>query len=1166
MVVQARPTHYAKALYDYTRQTDEELSFSEDSNLLVYDTVDPDWTLVGLNGEYGFAPANYIEILGEVDQRSPASPISPQLPPRTTEAVLSSSPDIKATPPSGPAAALAGIMRKQTTDLGSNAKSSVDSPPLHAPHKRPQYTPEDSDEEPASPPPPSLPQRSPSLPFPPPNTEDASKEPESPEVTSSSSYRHVASHDYDGPKSPPGGYHLYNINEMVSALGKKKKLPTTLGLNLRTGKIMIAPERSKDGPQQEWTAEKLRHYSIEGKHVFVELVRPSKSFDFHAGAKDTAQEIVSGLGEIAGAVRAAGLREVLEASAGTGGGLKKGRVLYDFTAQGEDEVTVAVNDEVIIIDDTKSDDWWMVRKLSNGNEGVVPSSYIEETGMMSSPTDPALQAARSIVEQNRLEEERLAKEAMKAPKARENDARGLEVGPGVKLPKRGSSLVGANDGNQSSSQRSKKESKSHGRSGSSSKSSKRCAPALYMCTLMRHLEPDPSKIRTWTDRSGSFKVEAQFIGLKDGKIHLHKLNGVKIAVVVAKMAVEDLEYVESVTGVSLDDEKPLSDIRRRSLQAANKDDRKQSQASPTSKAESSVEKPKLPEAKEPGYDWFDFFLKAGVSPYLCERYALSFYTDSMDEAILPDITPSVLRTLGLKEGDVLRVTKYLDTKYGRGGPKSKLRNVSFGGEELISPEEDGNNVSVGAGGGLFSGPGGALRNNTRKGRPAPPVQTEDVVDAEAFRQKKPTKSVERDGSENPASASVGTAEKTRSGGFDDDAWDVKPSKRPNLPQSPTAPSASAKATPPQPALTGAFAELSLLSEPLKPTVVHSSGGQESQHTQSQPALTSPPQQPISGPGQLSFSQIGQQSTKLESQQQIPPQFLPPLSSNNQQTFQAQQTPQQNLAQRQRPQAPPIVQSAPFMLPPPPRPLSAPQNASQNNNFGPSPLQPQLTGVQNQLNLQNRIVPSGQSLNDLEQARLRQIQSLHQNYPQAAGFIQPNPGYGQYGPSVHQTGLGQQQFPVPQQHPGFQNSPQFLGGPQTGSPFADPIPLQQMGSFQPLMPQMTGFLSQTQAPTQTQPPGPINTYLPSTLQLQATGANGVGPGMNGLANQAAFGHAQPPPPPPIPSALQPPLAPLQPQKTGPAPPIRFGVGEAKKLAPQVTGRRANLSQASKCNQK
>ena len=44
--------------------------------------------------------------------------------------------------------------------------------------------------------------------------------------------------------------------------------------------------------------------------------------------------------------------------------------------------------------------------------------------------------------------------------------------------------------------------------------------------------------------------------------------------------------------------------------------------------------------------------------------------------------------------------------------------------------------------------------------------------------------------------------------------------------------------------------------------------------------------------------------------------------------------------------------------------------------------------------------------------------------------------------------------------------------------------------------------------------------------------------------------------------QPPqVAPLVPQQTGPPPPVRFGVTE-NKLTPQATGRRANLSQASK----
>lgn len=258
----------------------------------------------------------------------------------------------------------------------------------------------------------------------------------------------------------PGGFHLYNVNEMVSAIGKKKKLPTTLGLNLATGTIMIAPEKSRDGPQQEWTAEKLTHYSIEGKHVFMELIRPSKSVDLHAGAKDTAQEIVAGLGEIAGAARAEGLREILEISEG-GGGQKKGKVLYDFMAQGDDEVTVAVDDKVIILDDKKSEEWWMVRRLKNGKEGVVPSSYVEAIGKIA-PTQASsgLNAGKSVVDQNRLEEENMAKEAVKSTRKRGgSESKSSEVGPGLKLPTRGSSLTSGIDGNTSSSQRSKRDSK-----------------------------------------------------------------------------------------------------------------------------------------------------------------------------------------------------------------------------------------------------------------------------------------------------------------------------------------------------------------------------------------------------------------------------------------------------------------------------------------------------------------------------------------------------------------------------------------------------------------------------------------------------------------------------------------------------------------------------------
>ncbi|KAG8530843.1 uncharacterized protein KY384_004200 [Bacidia gigantensis] len=1116
-VEDAQPTHHAKALYEYSRQTDEELSFDEDATLVVFDNMtDPEWTLVGHDGEYGFVPANYIEITGKTDRKPQAilqsQPDPSQEQPSPVHESHSSSPKGSS---SGPAAAIAGIMHKKAPSIESSATPSL-------PPRQLQLTPEVSDEEPM---PPSLPRRPPSEQLSPPPTQVASpKAPASPGIAESPPYSRAIhpTRDDDRVQTSIGGFHLYNISEMVSAMGKQKKLPTTLGVNIATGKIMIAPEKSRDGPTMEWTAEKLTHYSIEGKHVFLELVRPSKSIDFHAGAKDTAQEIVAGLGEIAGAARAEGLREVLEAA---GSIQKKGAILYDFMAQGDDEVTVAIGDEVLIIDDTKSEEWWMVRRIKNSKQGVVPSSYVEVTATGTpTPTTSGLNAGKSVVEQNRMEEERLTKEAMKS------SAKGSEVGPGVKLPDRGSSL--SSTVNQAS-QRSKKEGK-HGRTSSSSKS-----------------KPDASKLRTWTDRSDHFKVEAQFLGLRDSKIHLHKLNGVKIAVPVAKMALADLEYVESVTGQSLDDDKPLSNIKRRSNQTSNA-------GAGVAKPGASVERPR-PTPKENEYDWFDFFLRASVEYNACERYAYNFRKDSMDEGILPEINSEALRRLGLKEGDCLRVMKYLDAQYGRNGQSEVLFDMNL----ILMRSADRGASPDPSGGGLFSGPGGALRNNTRKGRPAPAVEVKDVVDESVFKPKT-NGNTARGGSDSvptPLTQAPPPPEKDRRG-FDNDAWDVKPSRQPAPAQANSQPVSkperAASVSAQQSALSGSLLDLSSLSPPLQPTIAPQPPSQQtSQQAQLQkPLPREPEQQPQSlqdqqqtqptGANAQFFSQLGPAPGDNQFQSKDTAQPSQAFSQQQLQQIQGLQQPQQTGPARQRPQAPQIGQQNSLIPPPPLRPLSAPQTQPQSNSFGPPPLQPQLTGFQ----LQTQPAPLGQSLNELGQQRFQQQQQFGQQaqqygqqtiQPQQTGFIPQQQNYGiQNGSLIPQvTGFGQNPY---------------VNGQQAGSPFADPRLLQQPTGFQALQQQSTSYQPQFQSTLQPQPTG-INSMLPAALQPQPTGVNGF--------SRSAFGQS-PPPVPPIPAMVpqqtQPHLAPLQPQKTGPAPPVRFGTQPANKLVPQATGRKANLNNA------
>lgn len=124
---------------------------------MVYDTSDPDWTLVGLNGEYGFAPSNYIEITGETtasrgpvlsDPPLPARPVEPQSSSQQPHSQQSPASSPATSPVQHPAANLASILNKQSTTI-----------PPSMPQRPAQFTPEESEDEDSAP---ALPQRPPS--------------------------------------------------------------------------------------------------------------------------------------------------------------------------------------------------------------------------------------------------------------------------------------------------------------------------------------------------------------------------------------------------------------------------------------------------------------------------------------------------------------------------------------------------------------------------------------------------------------------------------------------------------------------------------------------------------------------------------------------------------------------------------------------------------------------------------------------------------------------------------------------------------------------------------------------------------------------------------------------------------------------------------------------
>ena len=55
-----------------------------------------------------------------------------------------------------------------------------------------------------------------------------------------------------------------------------------------------------------------------------------------------------------------------------------------------------------------------------------------------------------------------------------------------------------------------------------------------------------SKLRSWSDVSGKFTVQAEFVELKDGKVRLKKQDGSKLAVELDRLSKRDRDYLDSI--------------------------------------------------------------------------------------------------------------------------------------------------------------------------------------------------------------------------------------------------------------------------------------------------------------------------------------------------------------------------------------------------------------------------------------------------------------------------------------------------------------------------------------------------------------------------------------------------------------------------------------------
>ncbi|KAJ7276371.1 hypothetical protein B0H12DRAFT_1085017 [Mycena haematopus] len=912
----------------------------------------------------------------------------------------------------------------------------------------------------------------------------------------------------------------WSVSE-VDKKGKKKK--GTLGVG--NGAVFFASESDKT-PVQKWQTAHITNITVEkSKHVHIDVGGPNPvNLHFSVGSKDNGDAIVAKLESskqlsapsptTSPAPGSSTHRESTppkeakkatvhfapesptvipvpdegdeeeeepaeEEGAGDDG---MATVLYDFSADAVDELSVSEGERLVVLE-KDGDEWWKCRN-AQGREGVVPASYLEggsgapaTHGEAESEPEPepepepesgeeddgAAEAARVAEERERAERAETARQAKEKAKERaEKERKKLEAQKRAKAAEEAAEAERAKRKAQAEAAKARAEKQASPPPAGCAclvsaqviahvvslgalrrnprRKRNRMVPVRHWILLLVSTLPPPDRVRVWHDRTGQFRVDAAFLGFNNGKLRLHKTNGVIVEVPAEKMSIEDMKYVEKATS-----RKSRSGTAPAPQRPADDDDL------PLARAKELSLSHQQPKAKKPTVDWFDFFLSAGCELDDCTRYAQSFERDKIDESILLDITDSTMRSLGLREGDIIRVSKAIDKR------RPAERKPIDEGPTKSPPN-------------LFTQPGGVLKA-PRRGRPQPTKSLPATVDISAI--SAGSEEIQRTSSpqvltpttvQGPPRSS--SAQPPKPSGFDDDAWTNRPSSTQPpatvvspppvaAPRPPSAPPAAAVVPTPAPAPVAP-------SQPVAQAV--------------QPAVQSPPSL-----AKTTESDVFDQLARLQA-----------LKSQN-----------------------PTMQ-------PSPTPSVA---------FTTQPISTPPTGYVSGMGMGSSPIPIGQHLNNQRTGFL----------PSPSPQPQQQPAYnGPRGPFAPVPANQALLAPLIPTQTGFNNFIPTRPGaaPTMTSPFANPFsnpPMQP--SF--LSSQPTGFPG-AQGPLQTQPTG----FQPSFISAQPTGApfgtfngnangfvqsnpTGFGqPPFNNSNNQSPFnqapfnntnGFSSPPPVPPLPPA-------------------------------------------------
>lgn len=403
---------------------------------------------------------------------------------------------------------------------------------------------------------------------------------------------------------------------------------------------------------------------------------------------------------------------------------KWGISIYSFQAEGGDELSVEENEQIYVLDYERTDGWWRVQKV-DGDVGLVPSSYVQfddeednEQGhdhstagagaaglgaaaaaaaAASSRNDNVEEIRRKRAEEERaLQQQRVAEDrAREVQRRKEQEEQDRKRREQEEEARRRREEEEARRRREEERQREEEERERRRQVQEAAKRAEaarqkqleedykrkeveRKASLARSASKTRHQDlpkPDATKIRTWTDRSGSFKVEAQFIDFHNGKLRLHKLNGVKIDVPVEKMCAEDVRWVEKHTRSPSQDDNEIT--------PAMPPRPPQQQAAPPAIQPAQPPQKKLNER----WDWFDWFMIVGIPMQQSLQYAASFKAEKLDDSDIPNLTHKQMKMLGLKEEHVQRVERYIETGQPEETTEEEAANKKHNLSQIEKDEE-----------------------------------------------------------------------------------------------------------------------------------------------------------------------------------------------------------------------------------------------------------------------------------------------------------------------------------------------------------------------------------------------------------------------------------------------------------------------------------------------